>query len=361
MKNLPVMGLLVLPLLCAEALACIPEAPLRFEHDANSDKTYVAYAPIGNPGNTTGPNWINGKKEIALGKDYRLIVESEFNLADMDKAYQELEIHSRYASDGINAYVIDYGEDVRQIIGARDYPTLTPVQNVPIKGASRYHWRYYRDKFSFYSAEVVGQQTILKPLADYTNQFRVIHGLLVIKGQVYIGSQLLAIKGSELKLTPFNDKFDFISDGKATYATRNMDHVKDYRPDIFFDRDQEVDGPQTWYGQLGWVKLVDHPKIKLLGSVHNKYSGSTCGNIHRYDVIFESNGQLYFNKTALISSSASHEAKLAAIMVQLQKFHLSLSPPTQPAEKPAASQPVSSYDVTVLHYEGKDYPLDAIK
>ncbi len=359
-KKLRLICVVAVSLLSIDALACSPFAPFIFEHDANTNKTYVTYRHIGSARFSTDRNWTDGKIEIALGKGYKEVVESERDLDSMPEPYQryrDLDIHSRYASDGINAYVIDYAGEERQIIGAKDYKTLTPLLNSPTKGSSRYHWRYYRDKFSFYSAEVAGRQTVLKPLADFTDQFRVVHGLLVIMDRVYMGSQLLTIKGSELKLTLFNDKFDFISDGRATYATRNLTHVKGYRPDLFFDIDQKVDEPQVWYGQQGWIKLVDNPTIKLIGSVHNKYSGSTCGRIDRYDVIFEAEGQVYFNKTALISNSASSDEKLAAIFEHLQKFNLYRAKTAEQEVKSNVSSPVYNFNETTLHYIGKDFSL----
>ncbi len=184
----------------------------------------------------------------------------------------------RFGSDGVHAYFFE-----KPIIGASDYASLSPILNGSMAESHRYGWRYYQDRTAYYAAEDTGSQVVLHRLAPRKSEVqRLAQGILIVGDQAFSEQQKLPFKGSHIATQHVQEDFYLISDGKATYAPTTLAH-------------NEVDEWQTWYGQLGWVKIANLPELTILGSIENIHF--ECGETHYlYDVIYDIQGKIAVNQ-----------------------------------------------------------------
>jgi len=102
----------------------------------------------------------------------------------------------------------------------------------------------------------------------------------------------LPFKGSHFATQHVQEDFYLISDGKTTYAPTVLAH-------------NEVDEWQTWYGQLGWVKIANLPILTILGSIENIHF--ECGETHYlYDVIYDMQGKIAVNQNLTSIASPTY-------------------------------------------------------
>ncbi len=249
-------------ILIQSATACEILVPqFHYRYDAGSHKTYASndYSEL----------------EIPLKSDYKEIVQPQGEGRVL-----------RFASDGVHAYFFE-----KPIIGAKDYATLTPIQNDTLAESRRYGWRYYEDRTAFYAAEDTGSQVLLHRLAErksdayrfeLLSERRLAQGILVVGDSAYAEQQKLPFKGRLFKTQRVQDDFYVVSDGHATYSPVPLAH-------------NDVDEWQTWYGELGWVKLANIAPLKIIGSIEN--ARRECGATqYLYDVIYEVRGLLAVNQ-----------------------------------------------------------------